>query len=180
MLTMRRAGFLVLAMMTLLTAALAAPSAGAGPGGETFVLDKSVRVTRPNAHWRFVLDPSQPMTVSLENKEAGLQILVNWVANKSRMESKPAAAVLESRLMRAANSAGRAFSFPSPTRVAGQTGSFFTVDHLVDDAIMHRTKYVVVARADKCLVVAISGGVVFLDRHKKEIDGIIASIAFLH
>lgn len=146
----------------------------------TYTLQNVVRVSRPGLNWAFETDPSDPAAVNIVDKADGLQVVLRWVANQSGLESKRAAVFLMSRLMREENSTGRNFSFPRTRQLAGEPASTFTVEHAVDHSLTHRTQYVVVSHGKNCLIVALSGGAGWMDKHQKELDVVLNSIRFLH
>lgn len=117
--------------------------------------------------------------LTLSDKAAGIQVVLRWADNRSRLSSLRVAAVLESRLMGADNSSGRKFSMPRRCRLAGEDASRFAVEMLVADRFLHRTEYVVVSHGAHTLVVAVSGGDEIFDKRRKEIDAILDSVMFM-
>lgn len=176
----------VVPVIAVLTPALAAPLPAGKPSGasvsgtNTYVMAGAVKVARPNDRWTFEVDAKDPSAVTMNNKDAGLQVILRWVDNKAELDSRSVAATLESRLMRAPSAVGKNFSVPRKRTIGGQPGSTFLIDTQLSDAVTHRTSFYVVSQGRKCLVVAVSGGTEWLDQHRKELDAVLDSIAFVH
>lgn len=134
---------------------------------------------RPSRAWTFEVDKTDPRAVSLSDKRMGIQIVVRWADNRSRLPSRRAAAVIESKLMGGDSSTGRRFSIPHRCTLGGEAASAFTVENVVAERFLHRTEYVVAARDEHVLVVAVSAGDESFDKRRKEIDAFLASITFL-
>ena len=170
---------LVALLMSSVAAAPAPQSSGSPFEGRSYTVPGAFKVERPSLKWQFDTDLSDTDSVTLVNKDAGIQILLYWVSNVSQLDSKHATAVFESRLMRSPTFVGQNFSILKKRMLAGQLAYTFAVEKVVDQVITHRTEYVVVAQGKKCLVVAVSGGADFLDKHKLEVSDILGSIVFI-
>lgn len=134
---------------------------------------------RPSRAWTFETDKADPQAVALTDKRAGIQIVVRWAENRGRLPSPRAAAVIESKLMAVDNSTGRRFSIPRRCKLGGEEASRFTVENVVAERFLHRTEYVVAAREEHVLVVAVSGGDESFDKRRKEIDAFLGGITFV-
>lgn len=154
-------------------------SAPASSAPHTFTVPGAFKVDRPNQKWVFQSDAADKDEVAVANREAGIQILLHWVSNISRLDSKRATAVFESKLMRSPLFSGQSFSIPRKRVLVGENAYAFTVDKVVDDVIKHHSEYIILSRGTHCLVVVISGGVDLLDKNKKDVNAILESIAFV-
>ncbi|NDD29280.1 MAG: hypothetical protein EB084_13540 [Proteobacteria bacterium] len=116
-----------------------------------------VTVRSPGDPWVFDGSPDDPSSLTLSHRAGGVQIAFRVTDNKAHLDALSAAAVLESRMMQRADAAGRHFAMPRRCTLAGVPASRFSEEHLIHDAIIHRTEYTVAPLGDRCLVVAVSG-----------------------
>jgi hypothetical protein len=172
---MRTRSILVVLALLLATGAWAEPVAPSS--AESYTQAGAFKVSRPNDQWS--LSPeSDNSGVSLERRDAGLGIILQWVPNRASMNPKRLAHLLEAQLIARKDSTGKRFGVSHATTLGGQPAETFTVEYNTADKMLHKAQYTVVARGKNSLVVAVVGEDKLIEKHQPEIDFVLKSIAF--